>query len=273
MRILLVRHGESEGNVDDRKYIEKGDHDIALTDRGWRQAIGAGRFLADYYAGLTKWPTTYISSYLRPKQTMSGILHGMNGAIPGEPFLREDPRLIEQYFGAGYHFKHLLEDPADSWGKEFGRVARDVNLRDPFAAAYPLGESPKQQFVAVRGFIDGTLARQAREKGDDDFLIVCHGAVIRTFLVIWAHLPMDRHRDLALTGNAGVIAIEGKFGDWSIRKIYDGEAGCAVDLDPLNGIKPFSRDDLPSVPDHLREQAIELEAGTGGVPESDHEPS
>ncbi|MBI1300923.1 MAG: hypothetical protein GC137_04600 [Alphaproteobacteria bacterium] len=252
MRILLVRHGQSEGNVDENKYIEVGDHDIALTHLGWRQAIGTGRFLADLYKGKEKWPTTYISSYRRPKETMSGILHGMGDVIPGEPYLREDPRLIEQYFGAGYYFRHAAQNGGSEWAKEFARIADDVNKKDRFAATYPLGESPKQQFIAVRSFIDGTLARQVA-KGDDDFLIVCHGAVINKFLFIWAHLPLDRHRDLVLTGNAGVISIEGEFNNWRIRKIYDGEAGKPVDIDVLNGIRYFSVSDLPPVPNHIKE--------------------
>lgn len=34
MRIILIRHGESEGNVDDTAYVTKGDAKISLTDKG-----------------------------------------------------------------------------------------------------------------------------------------------------------------------------------------------------------------------------------------------
>ena len=45
MRILLVRHGESEGNVDEQAYITIGDSRIGLTEKGWEQAEGTGIFL------------------------------------------------------------------------------------------------------------------------------------------------------------------------------------------------------------------------------------
>src|SRR5260221_559508 len=49
MRILLVRHGESQSNVDYNIYKNTADHDIALTDRGLEQAEYAGEFLKAFY--------------------------------------------------------------------------------------------------------------------------------------------------------------------------------------------------------------------------------
>ena len=44
-RIVLVRHGESTGNVDDSVYEREPDHALALTERGWRQAEETGKGL------------------------------------------------------------------------------------------------------------------------------------------------------------------------------------------------------------------------------------
>jgi len=49
MRILLIRHGQSRGNVDEAAYITEGDHKVGLCDLGWKQAIAAGGFLKSYF--------------------------------------------------------------------------------------------------------------------------------------------------------------------------------------------------------------------------------
>ncbi len=41
-RIVLVRHGESEGNVDDTVYEREPDHALRLTATGYAQAEAAG---------------------------------------------------------------------------------------------------------------------------------------------------------------------------------------------------------------------------------------
>ena len=46
-RIILVRHGESEGNVDETMYQRKSDHRLELTQRGCEQAREAGERLKD----------------------------------------------------------------------------------------------------------------------------------------------------------------------------------------------------------------------------------
>jgi broad specificity phosphatase PhoE len=40
-RIVLVRHGESEGNVDKEKYFSIPDYKLNLTDQGRQQAVNA----------------------------------------------------------------------------------------------------------------------------------------------------------------------------------------------------------------------------------------
>lgn len=41
-RLILVRHGESEGNVDPSIYMTKQDHEVALTEKGRQDSIEAG---------------------------------------------------------------------------------------------------------------------------------------------------------------------------------------------------------------------------------------
>jgi 2,3-bisphosphoglycerate-dependent phosphoglycerate mutase len=72
MRVFLVRHGESLGNLDERAYSQFGDHDVPLTQWGHRQAEEAGAVIAAYLAGQTErwsqklrvWYSPFLRSFL-----------------------------------------------------------------------------------------------------------------------------------------------------------------------------------------------------------------
>jgi len=44
-RVIMVRHGQSEGNIDENLYVNQPDNEIRLTKLGWDQAKMAGRTL------------------------------------------------------------------------------------------------------------------------------------------------------------------------------------------------------------------------------------
>jgi broad specificity phosphatase PhoE len=73
MRIFLVRHGESLGNLDERAYGQFGDHNVPLTEWGYRQLIEAGHVIAGHLeaaqtAGSTKL-RVWFSPFLRTRQS------------------------------------------------------------------------------------------------------------------------------------------------------------------------------------------------------------
>ena len=47
--VILVRHGESEGNVDRTAWWRKADHDIELTEKGRQQATDAGKRIEEIF--------------------------------------------------------------------------------------------------------------------------------------------------------------------------------------------------------------------------------
>ena len=258
MRILLVRHGRSEGNVDESLYDTKGDCNIALTDEGWGQARDAGKFLGTLYKESKKneWPRLYVSSYLRTQQTLRGLLVGIDDAIPGKPKILEDPRLVEKNFGAIASLIKLSKkgDLSAQFAKMLLNLSQDHWKKNPFVAKSLFGDSAKDTHLAVKQFIDGTLSRAIENKGHDDFVIVTHGAVIKPFLMSWAHMPMSQERAMKTPGNCDVICIEGEPGNWKIRTIYDGENQEAVNYDPFENVEQLTIDTLPPAPDWLKQE-------------------
>ena len=74
-RIILARHGESEGNLDESVYSRTPDARISLTQLGKDQAVEAGKKLKEEVinGGPDETIYVYISPYLRSKQTYQGI--------------------------------------------------------------------------------------------------------------------------------------------------------------------------------------------------------
>ncbi len=89
-RVTVVRHGESEGNVN--PVYQGKEPGTPLTKRGREQAAAAGRQLAD-----TGVAHVYASPLLRTQQTAQGILEALESErVP----LTTEPRLREVDFGA-----------------------------------------------------------------------------------------------------------------------------------------------------------------------------
>ena len=97
--IVLVRHGESEGNVDHTAYTRVADPRMPLTARGVRQARAAGPALRAL-VGKGRPVFAYASPYRRARQTARLALGGLGEGVVQA--LVEDPRLREQEFAGSY---------------------------------------------------------------------------------------------------------------------------------------------------------------------------
>ena len=69
-RIVLVRHGESEANIDPAEYGRTPDWKIGLTQRGFDQAAQTGRSLRAFLKD--ELVCFYVSPYKRAQQTLPG---------------------------------------------------------------------------------------------------------------------------------------------------------------------------------------------------------
>lgn len=107
-RIILIRHGESLGNVDERAYSTTADWRIPLTNHGREQARLAGEKVSSHLSCLGSKLREkgddngdgsnhsgkvyfYVSPYLRTRQTLREILREVDkDRVVG---IREDPRM------------------------------------------------------------------------------------------------------------------------------------------------------------------------------------
>ena len=103
-RIILLRHGESLGNVDETAYANIPDWKIPLTRRGERQALRAAQDLRNLLTHqedhIQESLFTYSSPYKRTTETWEIMEDYL--AKEGTVELigtRQEPRIAEQQFG------------------------------------------------------------------------------------------------------------------------------------------------------------------------------
>ena len=115
-RIILIRHGESEGNFDESAYVNTADWQICLTDKGKRQAQKAG---AELKKLLSEDDSIffYVSPYKRTLQTLAEI----QDYFPKEKIwgIREEPRIAEQQFGNFQNVEQVRKAKIER--KKFGK--------------------------------------------------------------------------------------------------------------------------------------------------------
>lgn len=206
MRIFLVRHGESLGNVKPRVYAKVADHAIPLSARGKEQARLAAGVLRVILGERVGSPSTHVrmwtSPYNRARETGRIIHEALPQWITDS---REHVLLCEQQFG-------LFDGVPDSelpkrFPEEWAHYQKCTEFEGKFWARVPMGESRFD--VATR--VDqtfGTFARDA-EEGVENIVIVCHGVTMRAFVMMWCHLTPEWFEQESNPRNCAIRLLEG----------------------------------------------------------------
>uniref|UniRef100_A0A7N0U172 Phosphoglycerate mutase-like protein AT74H n=1 Tax=Kalanchoe fedtschenkoi TaxID=63787 RepID=A0A7N0U172_KALFE len=208
-RIILVRHGESEGNVDETAYTKVPDPKIALTEKGHAEAEACGkriRALIDK-DGVVDWQVYfYVSPYRRTLETLRSLAKAFEKSrIAG---VREEPRLREQDFGN-------FQD------RETMKVQKAVrHLYGRFFYRFPNGESAADVYDRITGFretlkadIDiGRFQPPGNRNPNMNIVIVSHGLTLRVFLMRWYKWTVEQFQGLHNIGNADMVVMERGYG-------------------------------------------------------------
>ena len=191
-RLLLVRHGESEGNRAGRFTLHPG---IPLTDEGQEQVRAAACWIRARYA-----PRVIVSSpFARARQTADLLAGALGVTVKIEPDLRE--RNYGALAGQPYGTPRSGYDPAAywTWQPPDGETLLDVAERAGAA-----------------------LDRIASADPVDDVVVVSHGAVM---LALWRHVT-GAWGGPQVVPNAGVIEVEHRNGVYEVaRRVGPGGEG------------------------------------------------
>ncbi|PWA42449.1 phosphoglycerate/bisphosphoglycerate mutase, active site, Histidine phosphatase superfamily [Artemisia annua] len=138
-RIILVRHGESEGNLDNSTYTTIPDHQITLTPQGISQARHAGTQIQRVVSNENEKDSWRVYFYVSPYVRTRSSLREIAKAFPRKSVIgvREECRIREQDFG-NFQVTERMKDIKESRQK-FGR----------FFYRFPEGESAADVYDRV----------------------------------------------------------------------------------------------------------------------------
>ncbi|MCB5292581.1 histidine phosphatase family protein [Arthrobacter sp. SO3] len=210
MRLLLIRHGQTPGNV--LGQLDTAHPGPGLTELGERQAAALARSLANEQIG-----RLYASTLIRTQITATPLATVRGLEIEVMEGLREiEAGSLEKLTDKESHLRYL--------GTVFGWAAGELHRRMP---AGPSGHEFFERY-------DASIARIAAAADDAGTVaVVSHGAAIR----VWAGLRAGnveagfaaRH----VLANTGIVALEGDpDAGWRLIHWDDSPVGGLALVDP-----------------------------------------
>lgn len=178
MNIFLVRHAQSESNVDPNVLKMQTNMAVSLSHTGLVQAKETAIFLANNISNASEYETTKIwnSPYNRTRQTAKAIKEQFSDK--GIPFIEEESIYIaERQFGLVDDAKNYIED----FKHEANHYKLHKDSNHDFFARPPLGESPFDMCIRLDFFLKVILGNDNQIK---NHIVVSHGAAIRGLIMM-----------------------------------------------------------------------------------------
>ena len=159
--IILVRHGETQGNIEGKA---QGHFDAPLTDKGVRQAQALAQRLTD-----TEFSAIYSSDLRRAVHTAEAIINNRSDI---HIQLRQELREL--------HYGTYENTPWSDHGDEDPRFfKRRIEWKTRPSAKYPGGESATDLWQSVGDFAHELLANHSEKS---TILVIAHGGSLQALL-------------------------------------------------------------------------------------------
>ncbi len=188
--ILLIRHGESKANL---HHIFCGQSDYDLSEKGFAQAEGTAKYLAEHYAVAC----VYASDLSRAYHTGEAIAKAANCPLVAEPRLRE------------IHCGEWEEAPFDEmltrWPESYPTWLRDIGH-----VQCPGGENVPDVLARVTPVLQEIADRHAGET----VAAATHGTVIRALMCALDGKDLGEMKDIPWASNASVTELIYDHGAW-----------------------------------------------------------
>jgi broad specificity phosphatase PhoE len=191
-KLIMVRHGESEGNAI-RRFTTSGE--AKITDLGRRQALEAAIRIKLKFQPIL----VIASTFARARGT--GLIIAAELGIP----IEYEAEFREQSLGdlAGQPYESIANDPT-------------FDPKRSWVWRAPNGESHEDVLKRVGPVLD----RVARKYPDDEIVIVSHGGVMRA---VWAHVA-GKWENAHVPPNCGIVVIEHRNGRYGEPDVVYGES-------------------------------------------------
>lgn len=261
MDLILVRHGESEGNIAKRlaregqnvftdEFRDRHGGDYRLTNKGIMQAQVAGEWLRKTGIPSAARLATHVSNYTRAMETAAHL------GLPNVRW-RIESMLREREWG---DIEMMSEAERDA---QFAKAMRYYKTH-PLRWIPPNGESI---LTMSEGRLRQILDRLHRQHSDDSVIMVVHGEVMWGFRYLLERLSEEQFKVLFHSESPGAKITNGQI----IHYTRSGLVSGGVDQDRLTHVRtvdPLNPDQdwcqwrpIPSRPLYSNEELRELVRG------------
>jgi len=194
-RIILIRHGESQANINPIIYDTIPDNKIELSENGKEQAINAGKRLKNIIKEESI--LFYVSPLRRTLQTFEGISQAFDKL---SFIMKEDPRLREQEWG---NFQNS------------SKINEIMQIRDKvgkFYFRFDSGESGSDVYDRVSLFLNSLFREfdsnnSLKMKKYDNIVIVTHGLFMRLFLMRFFKMSIGEFEKMKNPKNTEIVVL------------------------------------------------------------------
>lgn len=195
MKIYIIRHAESIGNVSTEEYLKTPDHKVQLSENGILQAKKAAKILRkemnlnnQYYA--------WVSPYERTRQTAKLMLPDSKKIL-----IREDPRIREQEWG-------IINSLADR--DQLIQQRKDVGH---FFFRFPNGESGADVYDRCSHFLESVF----RKTQSDTHFIFTHGLTGRILIMRILHASYEEFESWDNLENCSITKLSNESGSFKLE--------------------------------------------------------
>lgn len=190
-RIILIRHGESEANVDRYLFGKVPDYTIELTEKGRQQAQCAGMRLKELVGNEQIY--FYVSPFWRARSTFESVV----SVFEGSQFrYNEEPRLREQEWG----YLRCNED--------FDKICRERKEYGTFYYRIPGGEAGSDVYDRINDLLGSMFRDFKKENFPENCVLITHGLTVRLFIMRFFHLTVEEFEIMESPENGSLVILE-----------------------------------------------------------------
>lgn len=190
-RIILIRHGESEANVDRYLFARVPDYTIELTEKGHAQAREAGQRLKDLIGEESAY--FYVSPFWRARSTFEDVA----SALDRKQFdYNEEPRLREQEWG------YLRSD------EDLDKICREREEYGIFYYRFHGGEAASDVYDRVNDLLGSLYRDFSQPDFPENCVLITHGLTIRLFIMRFFHLTVEEFEMMLPPANCALVVLD-----------------------------------------------------------------
>lgn len=213
-KVVMVRHGQSEGNVNELLYSTTPDNAMRLTKLGWDQALKAGKILKQQVLTTGEPIHFIVSPYVRTVETFHGLVSAW--CDPKEfDHIRDREKRLKAWYGRLLELGLTWHEDPRIREQDFGNYQVPEKIKQakqerhrfgPFFYRFPHGESASDVFDRVSTFLD-SLWRSFDLNKSRNYVLVTHGISIRVLLARYFRYSIDQFSLLANPKNCEMVVL------------------------------------------------------------------